>query len=335
MLGYIVRRLLQLVPVLLGITLLVFLIFHLTADPTQVILGLHGSPEQREALREELGLNDPILVQYARYVGGALRGDLGESWMRRTPVAQEIADKFPHTLELAVVAMVLAVSVGLVAGVLAAVRPYTMVDYLSSGLALAAVSVPVFVLGLLLITLFAVKLEWLPINGRMDPLLLEQFRPPSGFYLTYALLTRRWQYAADLARHMVLPAVALASTTTALLVRITRATMLEVIRQDYIRTARAKGLSERVVIYRHALKNAMIPVVTVIGLQFGTLLGGAILTETVFTWPGLGTLTLRAVEGHDLPLVQGIVILLATLFVLANLAVDILYAALDPRIKYA
>lgn len=335
MLGYIVRRLLQLVPVLLGITLLVFLIFHVTADPTQVVLGLHGSEEQRAALREELGLDDPVLVQYALYIGGAVRGDLGESWTWGTPVAQEIADRFPHTLELATAAMLLAVTVGLVMGVAAAVRPYTLIDYLSTSLALVAVSVPVFVLGLLMITWFAVGLGWLPINGRMDPLLLGEFQPPTGFYLTYALVTGQWRYAADLARHMAMPAVVLAAATTALLVRMTRATMLEVIRQDYIRTARAKGLSERVVIYRHALKNAMIPVVTVIGLQFGTLLGGAILTETVFTWPGLGTLTLRAVEGHDLPLVQGVVILLATLFVLANLVVDVLYAALDPRIKYA
>jgi peptide/nickel transport system permease protein len=333
--SYIARRVVQLVPVLIGITLLVFLIFHFTADPTQIILGMHGSEEQRQALRQELGLNDPVLVQYGRYLGGVLQGDLGTSWMRRTPVAREIAQKFPHTVELTVVAMTIAVVVGLLIGVVSAVRPYSWIDYLSMTLALVAVSVPVFVLGLFLISWFAVGLQWLPINGRMDPVMLDAYRPPTNFYLTYALLSGQWGYAANLARHMLMPAVVLAAATTALLARMTRATMLEVIRQDYIRTARAKGLSQRVVIYKHALKNAMIPVVTVIGLQIGGLLGGALLTETVFTWPGLGTLTISAMEAQDLPLVQGVVMLLALLFVTSNLVVDLLYAFLDPRIKYS
>lgn len=335
MASYIARRVLQLFPVLIGITLLIFVLFHYTADPTQIILGMHGSPQQREALRQELGLNDPFLVQYGRYVGGVVRGDLGDSWMRRTPVAREIADKFPHTLELAAVAMTLAVVFGLLIGVISAVKPYSLIDYLSMTMALLAVSIPVFVLGLFLISWFAIDLNWLPINGRMDALMLDSYRPPTNFYLTYALFTGKWRYAADLIRHMLMPAVVLASATTALLARMTRATMLEVLQQDYVRTARAKGLSQRVVIFKHALKNAMIPVVTVIGLQLGGLLGGALLTETVFTWPGLGTLTIAAMDAQDLPLVQGVVMLLAVLFVVSSLVVDILYAFLDPRIKYS
>lgn len=335
MAGYIARRFLQLVPVLLGITLLVFFVFHYTADPTQIILGLHGSEQQRQALRKELGLDDPVLVQYGRYVGGVARGDLGTSWMRKSPVAREIADKFPHTVELTIAAMLITVVVGILVGVLSAIKPYSIIDYFTMTTALLAVSIPVFVLGLFFISFFAVKMGWLPINGRMTATLLDQFKPPTGFYLTYALFTGKWAYFKDLAAHMLMPAVVLASSTTALLARMTRATMLEVVQQDYIRTARAKGLSQRVVIYKHALKNAMIPIVTVIGLQFGTLLGGALLTESIFTWPGLGTLTISAVEAQDLPLVQGVVILVATLFVAANLAVDLLYAYIDPRIKYS
>lgn len=335
MLGYAVRRVFQLIPVLLGITLLVFLIFHYTADPTQVILGLHGSKEQRLALRKEMGLDDPLVVQYGRYLGGLAKGDLGQSWMRRTPVAREIGEKFPHTVELTMVAMVITIVVGVFLGVLSAVRPYTLIDYLSMTLALLAVSIPVFVLGLLLIMFLAVDLKVLPINGRMSATLLDTFRPPTNFYLTYALLHGQWPFAKDLLRHMAMPAFVLSAATTALVARMTRATMLEVIGQDFIRTARAKGLAERVVIYKHALKNAMIPIVTVIGLELGKLLGGALLTETVFTWPGLGTLTISALEAQDLPLVQGVVVLIATLFVTANLAVDLLYAALDPRIRYA
>jgi len=333
--GYIARRLLQLVPVLLGITLLVFLIFHFTSDPTQVILGMHGSAQQREALREQLGLNDPVLVQYARYLGNAVQGDLGNSWMRKTPVSSEIAQKFPHTVELTVIAMAITIVVGILIGVISAVKTYTVTDYISMTVALIALSIPVFVLGLFFISIFSVKLGWLPINGRMSAALLDSFKPPTNFYLTYALFTGKWAFLKDLASHIVMPAVVLSGATTALVARMTRTTMLEVIRQDYIRTARAKGLSQRVVIFRHALKNAMIPIVTVIGLQFGHLLGGALLTESVFTWPGVGTLTISAVEAQDLPLVQGVVIMVATLFVLANLAVDLTYAFFDPRIKYA
>ncbi len=335
MAAYVVKRILQLIPVLTGITLLVFLAFHFTADPTQIILGMHGSEEQREALREELGLNDPLPVQYARFLGGMLRGDLGKSWMRRTPVAREIAQKFPHTVELTVAAMSITIIVGLTVGIISAVKPYSWLDYLSMSGALVAVSIPVFVLGLFLITIFSVNLDLLPINGRMSAVMLDEYDPPTNFYLTYAIVTRQWPYAWDLLKHMMLPAVTLASATTALLARMTRTTMLEVIRQDYIRTARAKGLSGRVIILKHALKNAMIPVVTVIGLQFGYLLGGALLTETIFSWPGMGSLAIAAVEAQDLPLVQGVVMLVATMFVFANLLVDVLYAWLDPRIKYS
>lgn len=332
---FIARRLLALVPVMLGVTVLVFLVFHYTADPADVILGQHALPEAKAKLNASLGWNDPIYLQYGRFALGLLRGDLGTSWITKAGVAQEIGARFGHTVELAVLAMLITVAVGILIGVLSAVRRYSLLDHASMIVALVGVSMPVFWLGLELINLFSVKLKWTPISGRMDPVLLSNFKPPTAFYLTYTLLTGQWRLARDLAAHIILPAIALSSVTTAIVARMTRATMLEVLRQDYVRTARAKGLAQRVVIFKHALKNALIPVITVIGLQFGTLLGGAVLTETVFTWPGIGSLAITAVQNQDVPLVQGVVILVAAIFVLVNLAVDLAYGWLDPRIRYS
>lgn len=335
MLRYIIRRLLQLIPTVLGITVVVFVLFRMVADPAEAILGLHGSPEQMEALRKELGLYDPLYVQYGRFLWDLLQGDLGTSWYLNRPVADLVMGAFPHTLELTVAAMLLTALFGVLTGVIAAVRQHTWVDYLSMMASLVAVSMPIFWLGLVLLGLFANRLEWVPHNGRMDPTMLADFHAPTNFYVAYTLFTGQWAVLKDLLHHLVLPALVLSTATTALVARITRATMLEVIRLDYIRTARAKGLTERRVIFRHALKNAMIPVVTVLGLQFGALLGGAVLTETIFTWPGVGMLTLQAIGNNDLPLIQGIVILGSTVFVLINLVVDLSYGLLDPRIRYA
>lgn len=335
MLRYIARRLLQTVPTVLGITLLVFLLFRSVADPAEAILGLHGSPAQKEELRRTLGLYDPLPVQYGRFLGQMATGNLSDSWYLKQPVADEIRSRFPHTVELTVAAMLITAAAGITAGVLAAVRRQTWIDYTAMVTSLVAVSMPVFWLGLVAISILAVKWHWFPLNGRMDPVLLASATFPSGFYIGHSLLAGQWQHLADLLRHLVLPALVLAAASTALVARLTRSTMLEVIRQDFIRTARAKGLGERTVIFRHALKNSLIPVVTVLGLQFGSLLGGAVLTETVFSWPGIGHLTLQAVGNGDLPLIQGIVIVVATTFVLINLVVDLAYLVLDPRIRYS
>lgn len=335
MVRYIARRLVALVPVMFGVTLLVFLVFHFTADPGDVILGQHAMPAAKARLNASLGWYDPLPVQYGRFVLRLLRGDLGTSWITKSLVALEIKARFGHTVELAILALLITAGAGIGIGVISAVRRYSWLDHGSMIFALVGVSMPVFWLGIELITLFSMTLRWLPISGRMDPVLLSNFRSPTSFYLTYALLTGQWRQAVDLAKHIILPAVALSAVTTAIVARMTRTTMLEVLQQDFVRTARAKGLAERVVVFKHSLKNAMIPVVTVIGLQFGTLLGGAVLTETVFTWPGLGTLAITAVQNQDVPLVQGVVILVAVSFVLANLMVDLTYAWLDPRIRYS
>ncbi len=335
MLRYIGRRLLHLIPTVIGISVLVFLLFRLVADPAEAILGLHGTPAQKEELRRTLGLYDPLYVQYGRYLWGLLQGDLGLSWYLKRPVAAEVLGHFPHTLELTVAAMLITAVLGIGTGVVAAVRRQTWVDYLAMMVSLLAVSMPIFWLGLVVIGTFAARLAWFPMNGRLDPVLLADFHAPTDFYVAYSLLKGNWPVLLNLLHHLALPAIVLATATTALVARLTRSTMLEVIRQDFVRTARAKGLGERTVIFRHALRNALIPVVTVLGLQFGSLLGGAVLTETVFSWPGIGLLTLQAIGNNDLPLIQGIVILGALVFVLINLVVDLSYLLLDPRIRYA
>ncbi|MCL6451634.1 MAG: ABC transporter permease [Acetobacteraceae bacterium] len=333
MLNYTIRRVLMLVPVLLGVSLGVFLVGALQADPTRIMLGQHATAEAVAALREELGLNDPILVQYGRYVLRLAQGDLGRSWLTHSPVSVEIKARFPHTVELTLAAMALAVVVGIVAGIISAVRQYSVADYTTMVGALLGVSMPIFWLGLMLISVFAVELRVLPVSGRLAAGVETGLR--SEFYILEALFTGKWAVLWDLIKHLIMPAVALAAYSTALIARMTRSSMLEVVRQDYVRTARAKGLSERVVIYKHALKNALIPVVTVIGLQTGYLLGGAVLTETVFSWPGVGSLAVAAIQNSDYPLVQGCVLLVAAVFVFINLAVDLVYAWIDPRIHYA
>ncbi|MDI6894322.1 MAG: ABC transporter permease [Bacillota bacterium] len=333
MTSYIARRLVAILPVLLGISIIVFLIMHLIpGDPVLVMLGEKASPERAEELRRALGLYDPLHVQYGRFLLRALQGDLGRSIRTQEMVTREIAVRFPATLELTMCALFLAVATGVLFGVIAAVRQYSVWDNLSMVVAVAGVSMPVFWLGLMLIFLFGVALTWLPISARLS--VEVHLARITGLHLVDALLTGNAAAFWDALRHLVLPSVALGAIQMAIIARMTRSSMLEVIRQDYIRTARSKGLAERVVIYKHALKNALIPVVTVVGLTVGRLLGGAVLTETIFSWPGLGKFAVDAIYARDYPQVQGVVLLIAAGFVLVNLLVDVIYVFLDPRIRY-
>ncbi len=333
--SYFLRRLFGLVPVLFGITLLVFLFLKLIpGDPAVAILGERGTPEQVEALREKLGLNRPLPEQYLAFVHRVLTGDLGVSAVSTIPVGKELKRRWPATFELSLSAILVAVLLGIPAGILAAIRKNTLWDNLSMGFSLIGVSMPVFWLGLLLIYLFAVHLHWLPTGGRLSTEAGIGFQPITGFYALDALLRGDLRLLADVLAHLILPALTLGTIPLAILARITRSAMLEVLSQDYVRTARAKGLAERRVILKHAFKNALLPVVTVVGLQFGTLLGGAILTETIFSWPGIGSYIYEGILNRDYPVVQSGVLVVALTFVLINLLVDLSYALLDPRIQY-
>lgn len=301
---YILKRILLLIPVLLGATFIVFFIISLApGDPARMILGENAPEDAVQELRKEMGLDKPVIVQYFHYLKNALKGDLGKSYTTRRPVLTEILNRFPNTFVLTLTGMALAILIGIPVGIISAIRPYTFIDGTGMFLALLGVSMPNFWLGLMLILLFSVNLGWLPSAGF------------TGL------------------RSLILPTITLGTGAAATVTRMTRSSMLEVIRQDYIRTARAKGAPERKVIYQHALKNALIPVITVVGLQFGGLLGGAVLTETVFSWHGVGMLMVDAIKQRDIPTVLGSVIFLATVFSIANLAVDIIYTFIDPRIK--
>lgn len=308
MFRYVTGRLLGLLPVLLGVTLLVFVMMRIApGDPLIAMLGEDSRGISREALeelREHYGLNADPVSQYLTFMGGVVRGDLGKSIRTKQPVVREIGSRLPATLLLAITGLAISLTIGLTLGVLAAVYRRTIVDYLAIVLALAGVSIPVFWSGLLLMLFFALQLGWLP---------------ASGF--------GTW-------RHLVLPAAAIGFASSAIIARVTRSSMIEVLRSDYVRTARAKGLNERRVNLRHALRNAMLPIVTVIGLQFGGLLGGSVLTETVFAWPGIGRLVVDSIRAQDGPLVQGTVLFIAVVFIIMNLLVDLSYAFLNPRIRY-
>ena len=312
---YLARRLLLLVPVLMGVSIVVFMVLHLSpGDPAEIMLGSAATKEDLARLRFEMGLTEPLHVQYVRWMGHVLRGDLGRSlWMKR-PVLGEVLQRFKATLVLAGSALVLSTLGGMALGVLSATRPESILDRASTVASLFGASMPVFWLGIVLMVVFSLWLGWLPASG--------MWAPYGGGDLR------------DLVTHLVLPAVTLAAASMTIIARLTRSTMLEVLGQDYIRTARAKGLVEGRVVVRHGLKNALIPIVTVVGVQAGYLLGGAVLTETVFAWPGVGTLMVQGILARDFPLVQGCVLVIALGFVLVNLAVDLLYGYLDPRIRY-
>ena len=334
MIAYVLRRLLIAIPILFGITLVVFLMLHEAGgDPAELMLGLHADPASVAKLRHQLGLDKPLAVQYLDFLRGALHGDLGRSYQSNTPVTHEVLSRFPATVELAVAAMLIALVIGFTMGTLAATRRHSLFDYSSTLVALAGVSIPTFWLGLILIIVFGLWLRWLPIAGRIDPRI--GLSPSVHFVIVDSLVHGNWPVFTDAIKHLILPAITLAGWPAAIIARMTRASLLDTLGQDYIRTAEAKGLRERVIVVRHAFRNALIPVLTVVGLEFGSLLGGAVVTETVFAWPGVGGLTITAIDNRDYQIVQGVVILLGAIFVILNLAVDLLYAWLDPRIRYA
>ncbi len=305
MIQYAVRRLLLAVPTLFGVTLLVFsMVRMLPGDPAQAMAGVHATQEYIEQVRRTLGLDQPLHVQYGRFMIGLFRGDLGTSIRTGLPVSREVWSRMVPTLELTLVSLFLATFFGVAVGVISSTKPYSVFDYTSMFGALVGLSAPVFWLGLMLMLLFSVRLGWLPAAGRSGPI------------------------------NLILPSVTLAASSVALVARFTRSTMLEVMRQDYVNTARAKGLRQRAVVLRHALRNALIPIVTIIGLRFGALLSGAVLTETVFAWPGVGRLMVDSISARDYPVVQGAVLLLALAFVVINLVVDLLYGVVNPRIQY-
>ena len=312
---YLLRRLLQLGPVMIGVSLIVFLVLHLTpGDPAEVMLGSQATQEDLTRLRAQLGLDQPLHIQYLHWISHVVRGDLGRSlWMKR-PVLSEVLERFKATLLLTASALLLSTVGGIALGIGAATRANSLLDRLSTVASLFGASMPVFWLGIVLMVIFSLWLGWLPASG--------MFAPYGG------------GGPRDLLAHLLLPAVTLAAASVTIIARLTRSAMLDVLGQDYVRTARAKGATEWAVVVRHALKNALIPIVTVVGVQAGYLLGGAVLTETVFAWPGVGTLVVQGILARDVPLVQGCVLVIAFTFVLVNLAVDVLYAYLDPRIRY-
>jgi len=306
MFQYILKRLLSTLPVLLGISLLLFFMLRmLPGDPAQVLAGQMASQEDIKNIRQQLGLDKPVFVQYGLFLSRLAKLDLGRSARTQNPVIKEIWARLPNTVLLAVTAITLACLFGIPAGIISAVRPYTWIDYLFTSMALFGISMPVFWLGLMLIVIFSLVLHWLPAGG-----------------------IGSW-------KHVILPSFTLAAFVVAFITRITRASMIETLSQDYTTTARSKGLKEQVVIVKHALKNALIPIITVVGLQFGLLLGGAVLTETVFAWPGLGRLIVDSILARDYPVIQGTILIFGLLYILVNLVVDLLYAFIDPRIRYA
>lgn len=355
---YIIQRLLLLVPVLLGISIITFSMLRLIpGDPARVMLGEHATAEQIQQFRERMGLNDPIYIQYLRYLQSVMRGDLGRALLTNEWVAVELAQRLPATIELTLGAMFVACAVGLTAGLIAAYYHNSFFDLATMVGALVGVSMPIFWLGLILMYIFGFKLKWLPPSARLtvgielqtlnevyhlDQIFTGQWGAKiitftdflSRFYILDSILTGNWKALLDVIKHLILPSVALGSIPMAIIARMTRSSLLEVLGQDYIRTARAKGLRERVVLFTHAMKNAFLPIITVIGLQTGLLLAGAILTETIFSWPGMGRLVVNRILARDYPSVQGSVLVIALLFVFVNLMVDISYAYLDPRIRY-
>ena len=306
MTSFVVRRLLLAIPTLFGVLVVAFLLLYVApGDPVQAMVGERADEETIARLRQELRLDDPLPVQFGHYISGIAKGDLGRSYITNRPIKQDILERFPKTLQLAGAAMLIATLCGVTLGVFSARNPGGLVDRLGLGIAYLGISFPVYWVGLLLILLFAVTLHWLP---------------PSGF---------------GGVRYLVLPAIALGMRSIAFLARMTRSAMLDALGADYVRTARAKGLAERLVVGRHALRNALIPIITVLGLDFGAYLTGSILTETIFSWPGLGRYVVNAIARRDLPAIQGSVLFLSAVFVLVNLITDVAYAKADPRVTYA
>ena len=346
---YIFRRLISVIPTLIGVTLVIFLFQRLIpGDPAVAMLGEHATAENVARIREQLGLDKPAFLdrdalaegdlpgffdsQYVSYFGRLLQFDLGNSIHRRIPIAETLKERFPATVELALLAMGLSLIIGIPIGILSAARRNSILDGTTMVGSLVGVSVPIFWLGIMEIMLFAVILKWLPSGGRLSSGI--EIEPITNLFLLDSLLTGNWVGFTDALKHIIMPAVSLATIPTAIITRMTRSSMLDVLQEDYIRTASAKGLSEKVVLFRHALKNAFLPVITIIGIQAGSLLAGAVLTETIFSWPGIGKWVYDSILGRDYPIVQGVTLLIAIIFMLVNLLVDLSYAVLDPRISY-
>ncbi|MBT3177613.1 MAG: ABC transporter permease [Desulfobacula sp.] len=332
MLAYIIRRVFILIPTLLGVSLIVFFMLRLTpGDPAELMLGERATEESLHEVREHLGLNEPLHVQYGMFMKRLMKGDLGETIFTRQKVWTEIKHRFPATLELSVCALFISCFVGIILGIVSATKQYSVFDYLSMLGALTGVSMPIFWLGLVLMLIFSVNLGWLPISGRLSVLI--DLEVVTNFYVLDSIITKNWVALKDSIWHLIMPAVTLSTIPTAIIARMTRSSMLEVLKQDYIKTAMAKGLSKFKVVYKHALRNALIPVVTTIGLQFGVLLCGAILTETIFAWPGVGKWMYEAVMQRDYMVIQGGTLVIATIFIVINLFVDLLYAIINPKIS--
>lgn len=360
---YIIRRLIAMIPTLVGVSIIVFLFVHLIpGDPATAMLRENAPVELAERIREELGLNKPLYEQYliymlgndtaaqaeyavARLVGqpvelpviknpyrGILRGDLGRSLVTKDAIIVELRQRFPATVELAVAAILVAVSVGIPAGIISAIRRNSAIDTASMLLSLIGVSMPIYWLGMMALMLFAVILHWVPVGTRLG--VDVSLQHVTNFYLLDSLITRNWGALADVLRHLIVPACVLGTVPMAIMARMTRSSMLEALNQDYIRTAHAKGLRERAVVLRHALKNALLPVITIIGLETGFLFSGAILTESIFAWPGVGRWMYESIIYRDYPVIQGVTLMIAAIFVVVNLLVDLSYAVIDPRIRY-
>jgi len=331
---YILRRVITLMPILLGVSAAAFLMIHLLpGDPATVYLGEHASPDSIKRVQHEFGLDRPLPIQYGIYLWRAIQGDLGNSLETHRKVIVEFWPRFPATIELSLGAITVALLVGVPIGLLSAARPNSMLDRAGMFVALTGVSLPVFWLGLMLVYVFSVYFHTLPTAGQLG--INYSLTPITHIDILDGLLTGNFPAAGDALRHLILPSITLSSYSTAIIARMTRASMLDALHQDYIRTAFAKGLAGRAVIIGHGLRNALLPVVTVIGLQVGSLLTGAILTETIFSWPGVGRFMYDSILFRDYPVILGGILLFSLVFVLVNLCVDVLYAFLDPRIRYA
>jgi peptide/nickel transport system permease protein len=317
---------------LIGVSIVVFcMVRAIPGDPAQIMLGQTASPSQIQEIRNSMGLDEPLPVQYLLFVKNAVRGDLGDSIVTGRPVTSELLVRFPATLELTAFAMIIAIIVGVPVGVISAVRQYSLLDKVASVTALTGISMPIFWLAMILIVIFGVNLELLPFPGRLGP--TTAITSITGLVLVDSLLTLNFAGFWDGLLHLIMPAIALGTIPMAVIMRMTRSSMLEVMGEDYVRTARAKGVVPWRVVFKHSLRNAMLPTITVIGLLVGLLMGGSILTETIFSWPGVGQITLESVGRRDYAMIQGVVLYGAVLFVLINLLVDVLYAVLDPRVR--
>lgn len=349
MIRYIIRRTISVIPTLLGVAFVIFMFQRLIpGDPAVAMLGEHANEENVARIREQFGLNRPVFLdrdaltrgdltgffdsQFIRYLGRLVQLDLGDSIHRRIPVAETLAVRFPATFELAFLSLLIALIIGVPVGIISASRRNSVLDGVTMIGSLIGVSMPIFWLGLLEIMFFAVMLGWLPSGGRLSSDI--KIQAITNFALLDSLLTGNMPAFVDALKHIVLPALALATIPMAIIARMTRSSMLDVLQEDYIRTAKAKGLTERVVLVKHALRNAFLPVITIIGIQAGTLLSGAVLTETIFSWPGIGKWVFDAILARDYPIVQGATLLIAVIFLITNLLVDLSYALLDPRIRY-